>query len=128
MPMTEFVMMTPAKSMSGLMPSAARIATSSTPMIPLTGVSTLARTIWPVVRVGARGTRFTRPSATRSATSAAVSPGSVSAAAQSPITATAGCSGSRRSSIQSSMRSHQSKSQSMRSSGSVGTSWWRTVQ
>ncbi len=43
-------------------------------MMALTGVRTLARRISPVVRTGASGTLLTRPSATRSATSPAVSP------------------------------------------------------
>ena len=77
MPITEFDTMTPAKSMSGPIPSANRIAASRTAITALTGVSTLARTIWAVVRVGARGTRFTRPSARRWATCWALSPVSV---------------------------------------------------
>ena len=40
----------------------------------LIGVSTLPRTICPTVRVGADGTMFAWPRATRSATSADVSP------------------------------------------------------
>ena len=60
--------------MSGLMPSAMTIRTKSTPMMPLTGVSRLARRICPVVLVGSEGMALTRPSATRAATSAEVSP------------------------------------------------------
>jgi hypothetical protein len=73
-PMTELATITPANNMSGLIPSAMTISTNSTPTMPLTGVSRLARRIWPVVRVGSLGTVLTRPSATRAATSAAVSP------------------------------------------------------
>ena len=49
--------------------SAARIAT-----MKLIGVNTLARTIWPTLRVGALGISFDNPLETRSLTSAAVSP------------------------------------------------------
>ena len=43
-------------------------------MIALTTVNTFDATIWPNVRPGGSGVMFTCPAATRSATSAAVSP------------------------------------------------------
>ena len=73
MPMRLLDTITPANRASPGYP-AARMAASSAPMMAFTGVKTLARTIWPTVRTGAAGVRLTRPSATRSATSAAVSP------------------------------------------------------
>ena len=50
------------------------ISTKRVTMIPLTGVITFARTISATERTGAAGTVFVRPSATRWATSLAVSP------------------------------------------------------
>ncbi len=74
--MTEFETTTPTNNAScGLPDTSTR--TNSVSMIALTTVNTLAATIWPNDRPGGSGVTLTRPAATRSATSAALSPGPV---------------------------------------------------
>ena len=73
MPMTLLDTTTPANSASAGKP-ATMMSTNIEPMMALTGVSTLLRTIWPTVRTGASGTSLVRPSSTRCLTSAALSP------------------------------------------------------
>ena len=73
MPMTLFDTTTPANRASAGKP-ATMMSTNIEPMMALTGVSTLLRTIWPTVRTGASGTSLVRPSRRRCSTSAVVSP------------------------------------------------------
>ena len=83
--MPAFAISTRPKSASCNGPTTRMIA-SIAPRIALNRVNTLARTIWPTVRVGAAGTSLTCPRATRSSTSAAVSPRSGSAWGASAVT------------------------------------------
>ena len=64
---------TPANRASAGKP-ATMMSTNIEPMMALTGVSTLLRTISPTGRTGASGTSLVRPSRTRWLTSAAFSP------------------------------------------------------
>ena len=72
-PMMLLDTITPANKASPGKP-AIRIKTSKDPIIAFTGVRTFAFTISLVVRTGASGTLFVRPSRIRSSTSARLSP------------------------------------------------------